>query len=245
MQNIKLLIEYDGTNYTGFQIQRQGEVSIQLRLEEAIEAVAGERPKLSAAGRTDAGVHALGQVVNFLTQSSIPLDRWPYALNTHLPPDIVVWGAEEVPPDFHARKSARSKVYRYTIYNAAFPSPLWRLVSYHWRDRLDEAAMNQAAAVFAGRHDFAGFRTTGSSARTTVRTVMGASVERDGHLVHFTVEADGFLYNMVRIMAGTLLEVGSGKVRPEEIPEILASKDRRRAGRTLPPQGLCLVKVRY
>lgn len=245
MRNIKLLVEYDGKNYAGFQIQRQGEISIQLRLEEAVEAVTGERTKLTSAGRTDAGVHALGQVVNFSTGASIPVDRFPYALNTQLPPDIVVWGAEEVAPSFHARKSARSKVYRYTIYNAPFPSPLWRLLSYHWRDPLNHEAMARAADHFLGRHDFGGFRTTGSTAGTTVRNVLDASVTRDGSLVYFTVEADGFLYNMVRIMAGTLLEVGNGRLSPDELPGIMVARDRRLAGRTLPPQGLCLVKVKY
>lgn len=245
MRNIKLLVEYDGTGYSGFQIQRRGEASIQLRIEEALEIVTGQRPRITAAGRTDAGVHALGQVVNFVTESSIPVERFPYAMNVHLPPDIVVWKAEEAPPEFHARKSAQSKLYRYTVYNQDFPSPFWRRFSYHWRHRLNEEAMAVAAGHLIGRHDFSAFRSLGSSAKTSVREIRAATVVRDGHLVIFSVEADGFLYNMVRILAGTLLEVGCGKMSPNDLPDVIISRDRRRAGRTLPPEGLCLITVRY
>ncbi|MCL5045925.1 MAG: tRNA pseudouridine(38-40) synthase TruA [Actinobacteria bacterium] len=244
MRNIRLLVQYDGTNYHGFQVQL-GHQTIQSKLEEALETVTGARPRVTGSGRTDAGVHALGQVVNFRTEGTIPTDRIPFALNAVLPPDIIVKEAAEVPPDFHARFSARSKVYRYTIYNDVFPTPFWRLYSYHWREPVNVAAMRQAAAHLIGRHDFAAFKATGSSAKTTVRTVLSFEITVDGPLIHLTVEADGFLYNMVRIMAGTLLDVGVGKIRPSNLPHVIESRNRDAAGRTLPPHGLCLMRVNY
>ena len=250
-RNIKLVIQYDGTGLHGFQRQK-GDLSIQEALERAIREVTGKPAVLAAAGRTDAGVHALGQVVSFRSASALPLDRFPWALNAHLPPGIVVQEAREVPPDFHARFSARSKAYRYTIQNAHFPVPLMSRCAYLWREPLDVAAMDQAARRLEGRHDFAAFRATGSSAKTSVRTVLRCRVEAEpltgtanGRLVQVWVEADGFLYNMVRIIAGTLLEVGAGRRDPEDVVKALTSGDRALAGRTLPPQGLCLMAVHY
>ena len=244
MRNIRLLVQYDGTNYHGFQTQH-GHLTIQSKLEEALETVTGARPRLTGSGRTDAGVHALGQVVNFHTEGTIPTDRLPFALNAILPPDIVVKEASEVSPDFHARFSAKSKAYRYTIYNDVFPTPFWRLYSYHWREPLEVPAMREAAAHFIGRHDFAAFRATGSSAKTTVRTVLSFEIAVNGPLIHLTVEADGFLYNMVRIVAGTLLDAGIGKIRPSNLPQIIEAGNRDAAGKTLPPHGLCLMRVNY
>ena len=243
---IKLTLQYDGTNYAGFQRQPNG-VTIQERLEEALRAVTGDDAlKIgAAAGRTDAGVHARGQVVHFRTESRVPVDRWPYALNQHLPPDIVVVGASLAPEDFHARYWAVSKRYRYTIEHAPFPSPLRRLYAYHWGRELDTSAMVAAGRMLVGTHDFAAFRSSGGAAKTSTRTITQLTVEREGLLVHINVEADGFLYNMVRIIAGTLLEVGAGRRSPMDVAEALATGDRTLAGRTLPPHGLCLEQVTY
>lgn len=250
-RNVRLLVQYDGTDLHGFQRQK-GDLSVQEALEGAIRQVTGQAPLLAAAGRTDAGVHALGQVVSFRTAARLPLERLPWALNAHLPPSIVVQSAEEVPPDFHARFSARAKTYRYAIQNSRFPVPLVGRYAYLWREPLDVEAMGRAAGHLVGRHDFAAFRATGSSARTTVRTVLDCRVEAEplpgtegGRLLTIWVTADGFLYNMVRIMAGTLLEVGAGRRVPDDLPGILASRQRARAGKTLPPHGLCLVRVDY
>lgn len=246
MQTLKLTLQYDGTRYAGFQRQPNG-VTVQERLEEALRAVTGDPAiKIGAAsGRTDAGVHARGQVVHFQTESRIPTDRWPYALNQHLPPDIVAVGAEQVPEPFHARYWAISKRYRYTIEHASFPSPLNRLYAYHWARPLDLERMRQAAALLRGRHDFAAFRSTGGAARTSVRTVTQLDLTVAAPLIYIDIEADGFLYNMVRIIAGTLLEVGNGRRTLEDVAQALATGDRTRAGRTLPPHGLCLEAVAY
>lgn len=246
MGTIKLTLQYDGTGYAGFQRQPNG-VTIQERLEEALRAVAGE-PDLrigAAAGRTDAGVHARGQVVHFQTDSRIPPDRWPYALNQHLPPDIVAVGAEVVPDGFHARYWARSKRYRYTVECAPFPSPLSRLYAYHWNRPLDVRRMREAAQLLAGRHDFAAFRSAGGAAKTSVRTISLLRVSEAAPFLLMDVAADGFLYNMVRIIAGTLIEVGAGRRSLEEVRRALETGDRRFAGRTLPPHGLCLEAVEY
>lgn len=246
-RNIKLTLAYDGTRYAGFQRQPNG-VTIQERLEDALRAVTGvsDMAIAAAAGRTDAGVHASGQVVNFQTASSIPVDRWPHAVNSHLPEDIVAWDAREVPLDFHARFGARSKRYRYTIAYTSFPSPLSRLYAYHHaRPALDLPLMRRAAELLVGRHSFAAFRSTGGAARTTVRTVTQLSLAEAGPLLHIDIAADGFLYNMVRIIAGTLLEVGTGKRSLGQVSDALATGRRTLAGRTLPPHGLCLEEVLY
>ncbi|MGE5484367.1 MAG: tRNA pseudouridine(38-40) synthase TruA [Ignavibacteriales bacterium] len=251
MRNIKVTVEYDGTNYHGFQVQGKMP-TIQAVLQDAIERITGTRAAVTGAGRTDAGVHARGQVINFKTHSRIPTERFAHALNSVLPDDVVAVSAEEVPQDFHSRYSATSKVYGYTFWNAEFPSPFWRAYALWVRQELDVDAMRAAAGDFTGRHDFAAFRSTGSSAVTTVRTVFRSTVQASkggspgrGRLVVFTVEADGFLYNMVRIMAGTLLEVGIGKRGPGDVRLALAEPSRGLAGPTLPPNGLCLEEVRY
>lgn len=246
MRTIKLTLQYDGTGYSGFQRQPNG-VTIQEKLEDALRQVTGD-PGLrigGAAGRTDAGVHARGQVVHFCTESRIPTDRWPHALNRFLPPDIVVTGAEEVPEGFHARYWARWKRYRYTIQCGPFPLPLYRLYAYHWRYPVDMVRMAEAAALMTGRHDFAAFRSTGGSARTSVRTIFDLKVTAADPLILVDVTADGFLYNMVRIIAGTLLEVGSGLRSLDAVRQALETGNRELAGRTLPPQGLCLEEVAY
>lgn len=243
-RRVALTVEYDGTRYVGFQRQSSGRPSIQAELERTLRQVLGVPTPIVAAGRTDAGVHARGQVVAFSCRSSLPIDRLPRALNAHLPGDIVVQSARQVPHGFHPRKAARSKLYRYSIWNGPFLSPFWRLYAYRWERPLDLGRMRQAARLLEGTHDFRAFRAAGGSVRTSVRTLFRCEVESEPPLVHLMVEGDGFLYNMVRIIAGSLLEVGDGRRSPESIAEALASGRRQDAGRTLPPQGLCLMGVR-
>lgn len=244
MRNICLVVAYEGTAYRGFQIQKGGR-TIQGELEKALGGIFGHAPRVMAAGRTDAGVHALGQVVNFRAEGSIPTDRIPRALNGLLPPDIVVRGAAEVPPSFHARYDATGKTYRYLIYTGGIPSPFWRRYSLMAGRSLDLAAMQQAAAFLVGTHDFRSFQASGSSVKRTVRTVSDISIREVPPLVIFEARADGFLYKMVRNIVGTCLEIGLGAMKPEDIREVLVRADRDAAGPTAPPEGLFLVRVDY
>ncbi|HEY3364578.1 MAG TPA: tRNA pseudouridine(38-40) synthase TruA [Symbiobacteriaceae bacterium] len=246
MPTIKLTLQYDGTGYAGFQRQPNG-VTIQEKLEDALRILTGDPAfKIgAAAGRTDAGVHARGQIVHFRTASRIPLDRWPYALNQRLPSDIVAVAAEAVPDEFHARYWAVSKRYRYTIEQAVFQSPLTRLYAFHWGRDLDLARMREAGGLLIGKHDFAAFRSTGGAAKTSVRTVSRVDLTAQAPFVYIDVEADGFLYNMVRIIAGTLLEAGAGRRTVDDVQAALATGDRTRAGKTLLAHGLCLEEVHY
>lgn len=246
MQTIKLTLQYDGTRYAGFQRQPNG-VTIQEKIEHALRRVTGDEALRigAAAGRTDAGVHARGQVVHFLTESRIPVDRWPYALNQHLPDDIVVFGAEAVPDGFHARYWAVSKRYRYTVEHAPFQSPMSRLYAYLWSKELNFDLMRRTAALIEGQHDFAAFRSTGGSAKTSVRTVSRLTLQREGPYIYIDIAADGFLYNMVRIIAGTLVEVGAGRRTPETVQRALETGQRSCAGKTLPAHGLSLEAVTY
>ncbi len=238
---------YDGTDYYGFQEQRgTGLATVQELLESSLSKLAKQRIQVIGAGRTDSGVHARGQVVNFKCDSwPVPLNKTPLALNALLPDDIVVTLAEEVPEDFHSRFSAKGKTYRYTVYNRRIPNPFLKRFALHEPRPLDTAAMNEAAGYLVGEHDFKSFQAQGTVVKSTVRTIFSAAVERDGSTVLLTFTGSGFLYNMVRIMTGTLLNVGLGKTKPEEIKDILAACDRSRAGTTVPPQGLCLMKVYY
>ena len=245
MRNIKLIIEYHGGRYLGWQRQPQG-MTIQQALEEAIERVTGALPALTGAGRTDAGVHARGQVANFQTESELEIERLQGALNAVLPRDIVLLAVEEVPEDFNSRFSARSKVYRYTIWNSRVRPALDQDFCWHVRWMLDVELMQKATVQLIGKHDFAGFESANAASRTTVRTVMHASWKcRDPHWLIFEIEADAFLYNMVRAIVGTVVDVGRGRFPIERIDEILATGDRCIAGRTAPPQGLSLMCVRY
>jgi len=247
LRNIKLTVAYDGTNYHGFQEQRgTGLATVQEELEARLERLTGRRTQIIGAGRTDSGVHARGQVVNFDAAGwPIPVQRIPLALNGILPGDITVTDAVEVPRDFHARFSARAKTYRYSIWNARIPSPFHRLYSTFVPVPLDDGAMAAAALLLLGRHDFKCFQASGSTVRDTVREIYQAEVEREGAMLHFIFCGSGFLYNMVRIMAGTLVQVGMGKVEPEIVNQALESRVRVAAGPTLPPQGLCLESVEY
>ncbi len=245
MRNIKLIIEYDGTAYAGWQVQPNG-VSIQEVMQTAIGKITGEPDvKLTGSGRTDAGVHAAGQVANFKTNTNIPAENLVHAINTKLPEDIAVVAAEDVPANFHARYSARSKTYQYSILNRAIRSPLSRNRCAQVRGPLDLAAMRSAATHFIGEHDFAAFQSKPDDKKNSVRTVTRLDIESEGPLIRITVAANGFLYNMVRAIAGTLIEVGLGKRTPESIAPLIASRDRSASGPTAPARGLCLLKVEY
>ena len=245
MRNIKLTIEYEGTHYLGWQRQPQG-MTVQQALEEAIERVTGVVTSVTGAGRTDARVHARGQVANFRTESKLAVERLQGALNAVLPRDIVVLTAEDVSDDFHSRFSAQSKLYQYTIWNGRVRPALDRKFAWHLRWPLDLERMQEAANLLLGKHDFAGFESANAESNTTVRTVSHASWKReDPSKLIFAIEADAFLYNMVRAIVGTLVDVGRGKVPTQRVAEILESGDRRLAGPTAPPHGLCLMAVRY
>ncbi|QSQ09001.1 tRNA pseudouridine synthase A [Koleobacter methoxysyntrophicus] len=245
MQNIKLIIEYDGTNYHGWQRQKNA-VTVQEKIEGALKTLTGKNIILTGAGRTDAGVHARGQVANFRIETlKIPLERLPLAINSLLPEDIAVKHAERVPEDFHSRYWAKGKVYSYYILNSKMPSPLLRYYSYHFPRPLDIEKMRRAGSYFVGIHDFSSFMASGSSVKTTVRSINKFQLDKEKDLIRITFQGDGFLYNMVRIMVGTLLEVGEGKLPPEYIPEVLRAREREKAGITLPPKGLVLERVLY
>ncbi len=244
MRNIKLTIEYDGTNYAGWQRQKNA-TTVQQRLEESIKKLTDEAVEVTGSSRTDAGVHAKGFVANFFTKSTIPAASFREAINSKLPDDIVILQSDEVNNDFHARYSCIGKQYSYTILNRPQPSALDRKYVYHYKRKLNFEAMKEACTFFVGKHDFSAFRSTGSSVKTSIRTVHKSWLENSGNKIIFYVEADGFLYNMVRIMAGTLIDVGIGKICPEEVDEIIMSKDRSKAGNTVPASGLCLETVYY
>ncbi|SDY35590.1 tRNA pseudouridine38-40 synthase [Eubacterium barkeri] len=244
LRNIKLTISYKGTAYAGWQFQKNAP-SIEEALLDAIGQVTGETVKLYGAGRTDAGVHAEGQVANFTTASRIPGERFSLALNTKLPRDIRVVESQLVPVEFHSRYSAIGKIYAYTLYIAPIESPFYWDYSWHIRETLDLAAMKSAATAFLGEHDFRGFMSTGSSVKSTVRQIDALSIQSAGPLIRLTFQGNGFLYNMVRIITGTLVSVGMGKIKSGEIPGIIASGDRELGGMTAPAQGLMLKKVIY
>lgn len=242
--NIKLKIQYDGTEYHGWQMQA-GDATVQEKLTEAARRITGGEVKLKGCGRTDAGVHAEEYVCNFHTDARIPVDRYPYALNSKLPKDIVCLGAELAEEDFDSNKSAKAKRYIYRIYNSDIPDAFWGRYSWQYKYKLDEERMRLAAKAFVGEHDFIGFASSGFTVKTTVRTIYSLDIERNGNLITIDICGNGFLYNMVRIIAGTLVFVGSGKIEPEDMEAIIASKCRERAGVTAPPHGLCLKEVYY
>lgn len=247
MRNIKLTLAYDGTCYHGFQEQRgTGLPTIQEVLEKCLCELAGRNVQVIGASRTDAGVHARGQVINFdATGWNIPAERIPLAVNGLLPVDIAVLEALEVPDLFHSRFSARAKEYSYTVYNSRVPDPFLRRYSYFFPRPLDIEGMAEAASYLQGEHDFSAFKAEGSPVKSTVRRLYGISIEPGGNMLQFVLRGDGFLYNMVRIIVGTLLEVGLTKYPPKTVLEILFSRDRARAGPTAPPQGLCLMNIWY
>ena len=243
-RNIKLTIEYDGTGFSGWQ-RLKGRPSIQAEIERAIQAVTKEKVNLIGAGRTDAGGHALGQAANFTTEGRVTVDRIPPALNHHLPPSIRILDAVEVDAGFHARYSATGRTYRYAILNRLAPSAILRAHAVHIPKPIDLNAVAEAIDALRGTHAFTAFRATGSGERTTVCTMRRADVAHSGDMVIFTFEADRFLRHMVRLIVGTLLRVGEGKLAPETVGEILASEDNHRAGPRAPAHGLFLVDVTY
>lgn len=244
MKNIKLTIEYDGTEYCGWQRQQNG-LSIQQVIEEGLERITGDQITITGSGRTDSGVHARGQVANFFTNASIPAERFSYALNSVLPRDIRIVDSEEVSPDFHARYSAKGKRYRYAILLNPHGTAIGHRYYYHIRQSLDVDKMAQACRDLIGTYDFKAFQAYGSSVKTTERTIYTAEFDTKMPYVNFIIEGNGFLYNMVRIIVGTLIEIGAGKKEPEDMKKIILSKDRNFAGPTAPPQGLFLDKVFY
>ena len=244
MRNIKLTIEYDGKCYNGWQKQ-PNELNIQGEIERAIYNITKEEVDLIGSGRTDAGVHALGQVANFKTNSQISIEKLPLAINSQLKNSIVIKEAEEVNERFHSRYNAKRKTYRYIINNSKCGTAIYRNLEYSYPFKLDAEKMKQASKYFEGEHDFKAFKSSGTSSKNSVRTIYKAIVKQEGEKIIIELTGNGFLYNMVRIISGTLLDVGLGKIRAEEIPEIIESKDRQRAGKTLPAHGLYLVEVKY
>ena len=244
MRNIKLTIEYDGKCYNGWQKQ-PNKLNIQGEIERAIYNITKEEVDLIGSGRTDAGVHALGQVANFKTNSQISIEKLPLAINSQLKNSIVIKEAEEVNERFHSRYNAKRKTYRYIINNSKCGTAIYRNLEYSYPFKLDAEKMKQASKYFEGEHDFKAFKSSGTSSKNSVRTIYKAIVKQEGEKIIIELTGNGFLYNMVRIISGTLLDVGLGKIQPEEIPEMIESKDRQRAGRTLPAHGLYLVEVKY
>ena len=244
MLRIMLIVEYDGTNYHGMQFQANAH-TVQAEIEKQICRLTGERVSITAAGRTDAGVHALGQVIAFDTESTIPPPRWAIALNTYLPRDIRVLSSRAVRAEFHPQYQAISKRYAYLLYRQTSGVVIYRQHALCLSERLRVDLMRQACRYFIGRHDFRAFCARGSHAKTFVRTVMACDLVQEGPFLRLEIEADGFLYNMVRIIMGTLLEVGRGRIPVYQVPHIIESCDRTQAGPTVPPQGLYLLTVHY
>lgn len=244
MSVVRLIIEYDGTPYVGWQRQPNG-LSVQQVVEEALAKVCGGPHSLVSSGRTDAGVHARGMVAHFVTPQPLPMAAYREGVNRFLPAQIAVRDAALMPDDFHARYSAVGKWYRYSIYRSPVRSPLACRFSWHVRTVLDLQAMRQAARLLVGRHDFAAFRASGCAARTTVREVFSVDIVDADEWVYVDVRGSGFLRNMVRIMVGTLVEVGRGARPPEEVGAMLAGGCRKQSGVTAPAQGLCLMEVTY
>ncbi len=244
MKRILLTISYDGTNYSGWQKQKNA-VTVQGEFDKACSTLFKTDIESIGASRTDAGVHALGQRAVIDVDTSIPAEKIPLALNPLLPDDIVVTHAEEVGADFNPRFKALKKTYEYSIYNAPFRNPIYRNYSEYVRCELDLDSMRTACEAFVGEHDFRAFCASGNSSKTTVRTIYSLDIEKDGDFIKIRVTGNGFLYNMVRIIAGTLIYVGEGRIAPDDLPEIIASGDRRKAGKTAGPSGLVLVKIMY
>lgn len=247
MKNIAMRIRYDGTNYHGWQRQKNG-ITIQQVIEDALSGLIGEDIRVTGCSRTDSGVHALEYVFNFYSNTSIPVQKLPYALNCRLAGDIVAYDAFETDLEFNSRFSSCGKRYIYRIWNSKVPDPFQYRYSWHVPYRIDVSSMICAASKFEGYHDFAGFMASGGSQKTTFRNIRMCDVSVDElqpELIVITVEADAFLYNMVRIITGTLLEVGFGRIFEDDISKIILAKDRKLSGLTAPPQGLFLKKVYY
>ncbi len=244
MRNIRLTIEYDGTNYHGWQSQKNS-LAVQDVVTDSIRKVTGEKCCLTGSSRLDSGAHALGYVANFITGSNIPPEKYSYALNAVLPQDIVIKHSCEVELQFHSRFSARGKKYRYLIYNADYPSALLRNRAYYVSGGLNIKKMKEAVVCFKGMHDFKAFMASGSSVKTTTRNITEVSLKKKEHLIYFEIAGDGFLYNMVRIIAGTLVDIGLNTIPSGRMDKIIKSLDRTKAGKTAPAHALYLVEVYY
>ena len=245
MKRIKLTVAYDGTNYHGWQVQPNA-VTIEGKLNEAISELTKETIQVIGASRTDAGVHALGNVAVFDTESRIPGEKFSYDLNQRLPDDIVIQQSQEVDKDFHPRYCTCEKTYEYVILNRKFPLPEYRNTAFFYYGDLDIKAMQEATKAFLGEHDFAGFCSAGAQVKTTVRTIYDLTVEKkDNDMICIRVRGNGFLYNMVRIIAGTLLEVGKGNIEAKSLENRIAAADRSQAGPTAPARGLKLIRIQY
>ena len=242
--NYKMTVQYDGSRYSGWQRQGNTSNTVQAKLEKTLSELLHVPVEISGSGRTDAGVHALGQVANFKTDAALSCEDFLIQLNQALPGDIAVTRLGIASPRFHARLSAKEKTYRYTIWNSCIPNVFARRYQYQLPEPLDIAAMRQAADLLVGTHDFSGF-STGHTKKSTVRALQSVNIQRDGDRVEIWFTANGFLYNMVRIMTGTLIEVGLGQRQPETVTAVFETCDRRQAGFTAPPQGLCLMQVMY
>jgi tRNA pseudouridine38-40 synthase len=244
MKRVKLVVAYDGTNYHGWQVQDNG-ITIEEVLNRTISELVQEDIKVIGASRTDAGVHASGNVAVFDTESRIPGDKFSFALNQRLPEDIRIQESCEVDADFHPRYADTVKTYEYNILNRRFELPSKRLYAAFCYYPMDIERMNQAAAYLVGEHDFKSFCSAGAQVQTTVRTIYAVNVTKEDDMVHIRITGNGFLYNMVRIIAGTLMQVGTGLMEPEQVKEILEARDRSKAGPTAVAKGLTLVEIRY
>ncbi len=244
MRNIKLTIEYDGKDFNGWQKQ-PNKLNIQGTIEQAIKSITNEDVELNASGRTDAGVHALGQVANFKTNSQIPIEKFAIAINSRLKKSIVIKKAEEVDERFHSRLNCKKKTYRYIINNTPEGTAIYRYLETHIPQKLDVNNMKKAIKYFEGEHDFKAFKASGTSSKSSVRTIYKTELYEKDNKIYIELTGNGFLYNMVRIIAGTLVDVGLGKIKPEQIEDILKNGKREDAGKTLPPNGLYLLKVEY
>lgn len=241
---VKLVVAYEGTNYCGWQIQPNG-ITIEQVLNETLSSLLGEEITVTGASRTDAGVHSLGNVAVFETHTKMPAEKISFALNQRLPEDIVVQESCQVPEDFHPRFSKSRKTYEYRILNCRFCQPLERRTSYFYHYPLDVSAMQKAAAYLVGEHDFTSFASVHAQTNTYVRMIYALDVVREGDMIRIRVQGNGFLYNMVRIIAGTLIQVGAGIKKPEDMESILAGKDRELAGPTAPAHGLTMIGLEY
>lgn len=241
---VKLVVAYEGTNYCGWQVQPNG-ITIEEVLNRELSRLLGESITVTGASRTDAGVHSLGNVAVFDTNTRMPAEKISYALNRSLPEDIMVQESSEVPQDFHPRFAKSTKTYEYRILNARFRQPLERRTSLFYHYPLDEQLMQQAADYLVGEHDFTSFSSVHAQTNSFVRTIYDLTVERQGEMITIRVTGNGFLYNMVRIIAGTLLQVGAGSRPPEEMAQILSGRDRELAGPTAPAHGLTMIGIRY
>ncbi len=245
MRNFKFILQYEGSRYQGWQRQESTENTIQGKLEKLLQVMCGEKVEVQGSGRTDAGVHALAQVANAHMDTDMTEREILDYMNRYLPEDIGVLSVQEVPERFHSRLNAKGKTYCYQIINSEIPDVFRRRYAHVIEEKLDLEVMKEAAEYLTGTHDFKSFTSAKKGKKSTVRTVTGIFVEKEGHLIKITYKGDGFLYHMVRILTGTLLEVGLGKRKPEEIPEVLAALDREKAGPLVPAKGLTLVEVRY